>query len=234
MQQQISAELGDFRLPRYHEIPDVGLYLDQTVKYINRYLEPLGCMELTASMVSNMRLNPQVIMVRAAIHPKRNAFTEANPGVFSQINEQVITKGGNYVLYLRYETADGTPQMIVLATALTNSRPNLTVDAENRLVVTCEDESIINFRVFVYYLGEQTVADIYDESALEKLAGKPTAYWGLNQIGKAVLIEPGTYVAHLQYNVDNGGKETVALKVTITENDENNDAPEDASLFLCR
>ncbi len=42
-----------FRMPRYHEIPDVGLYLDQTVKYINRYLEPLGCMELTTSMVSN-------------------------------------------------------------------------------------------------------------------------------------------------------------------------------------
>ena len=42
-----------FRLPRYHEIPDVGLYLDQTVKYINRYLEPLGCIEITASMVSN-------------------------------------------------------------------------------------------------------------------------------------------------------------------------------------
>lgn len=42
-----------FRLPRYREIPDVGLYLDQTVKYINQYLTPLGCMELTTSMVSN-------------------------------------------------------------------------------------------------------------------------------------------------------------------------------------
>lgn len=42
-----------FRLPRYQEIPDVGLYLDQTVKYLNRYLAPLGCMEITTSMVSN-------------------------------------------------------------------------------------------------------------------------------------------------------------------------------------
>jgi len=42
-----------FRLPRYQEIPDVGLYLDQTVKYVNRYLAPLGCMEITTSMVSN-------------------------------------------------------------------------------------------------------------------------------------------------------------------------------------
>ena len=42
-----------FRLPRYREIPDVGLYLDQTVKYINHYLEPIGLPELTLSMVSN-------------------------------------------------------------------------------------------------------------------------------------------------------------------------------------
>ena len=45
--------IKDFRLPRYHEIPDVGLFLEQTVKYINSYLEPLGCMEITSSMISN-------------------------------------------------------------------------------------------------------------------------------------------------------------------------------------
>ena len=47
------ARIEMFRLPRFREIPDVGLYLDQTVKYINRYLEPLGGMEITSSMVSN-------------------------------------------------------------------------------------------------------------------------------------------------------------------------------------
>ena len=45
--------IEQFRMPRYREIPDVGLYLDQTVKYLNRYLAPLGCMEITSSMVSN-------------------------------------------------------------------------------------------------------------------------------------------------------------------------------------
>ncbi|MBQ8554782.1 MAG: DUF1836 domain-containing protein [Clostridia bacterium] len=49
----MSACIEQFRLPRYREIPDVGLYLDQTVKYINRSLAPLGCMEITSSMVSN-------------------------------------------------------------------------------------------------------------------------------------------------------------------------------------
>lgn len=45
--------IAHFHLPRYAELPDVGLYLDQTVKYINRVLSPLGCGEITASMVSN-------------------------------------------------------------------------------------------------------------------------------------------------------------------------------------
>lgn len=49
----MTACIEQFRLPRYREIPDVGLYLDQTVKYVNRYLAPLGCMEITSSMVSN-------------------------------------------------------------------------------------------------------------------------------------------------------------------------------------
>jgi len=49
----MAVRIEEFRLPRYRDIPDVGLYLDQTVKYINRFLEPLGCMGITASMVSN-------------------------------------------------------------------------------------------------------------------------------------------------------------------------------------
>jgi len=49
----MAIDLETFHLPRYHEIPDVGLYLDQAVKYINRYLAPLGCPEITTSMISN-------------------------------------------------------------------------------------------------------------------------------------------------------------------------------------
>ena len=53
VKQQIAESVCGFRLPRYKEIPDVGLYLEQTTKYINGYLAPLGCMELTTSMLSN-------------------------------------------------------------------------------------------------------------------------------------------------------------------------------------
>ena len=51
--QQVSRAIADFRLPRYHEIPNVGLYLEQATKYVCEYLAPLGEYTLTPSMISN-------------------------------------------------------------------------------------------------------------------------------------------------------------------------------------
>ena len=48
-----AEKVVDFRLPRYNELPNVGLYLEQVTKYINGYIVPLGCLEITTSMVSN-------------------------------------------------------------------------------------------------------------------------------------------------------------------------------------
>lgn len=48
-----AEKLQKFRMPRYAELPNMGLYLEQTTKYINTCLEPLGCLEITPSMVSN-------------------------------------------------------------------------------------------------------------------------------------------------------------------------------------
>lgn len=47
------SSLADFQLPRYAEITNVGLYLEQTVKFINYYLAPLEGSGITSSMVSN-------------------------------------------------------------------------------------------------------------------------------------------------------------------------------------
>lgn len=47
------ADIEKFHLPRYQDIPNVGLYLEQVTRYINGFLAPLGCVEITASMVSN-------------------------------------------------------------------------------------------------------------------------------------------------------------------------------------
>lgn len=51
--QQIAETIRTFRLPRYDEIPNVGLYLEQTTKYISEFLDPLQEGALTASMISN-------------------------------------------------------------------------------------------------------------------------------------------------------------------------------------
>ena len=51
--QQIASSIADFRLPRYQEIPNVGLYLEQATKYVCEYLAPLGEFSLTPSMISN-------------------------------------------------------------------------------------------------------------------------------------------------------------------------------------
>ena len=49
----ISCSMCGFRLPRYQEIPDVGLYLEQTTKYVNQCIRPLGFEDVTSSMIRN-------------------------------------------------------------------------------------------------------------------------------------------------------------------------------------
>ena len=51
--QKIAESFRDFHLPRYDEIPDQGLYLEQTAKYIAEHLGVLTDCCLTPSMISN-------------------------------------------------------------------------------------------------------------------------------------------------------------------------------------
>ena len=50
---RICRSIQDFRLPRYSEIPNVGLYLEQVTKYICEYLAPIQENAVTGSMISN-------------------------------------------------------------------------------------------------------------------------------------------------------------------------------------
>jgi len=49
----MKSSIRNFHMPRYQDIPNMGLYLEQTTKYLNHFLAPLGCMEVTSSMISN-------------------------------------------------------------------------------------------------------------------------------------------------------------------------------------
>ena len=59
-----------------------------------------------------MRLNPQIIMVRAAMHPKRVEFNESHPGVFSELNQLVMSRADEpssqltYWLYRKGSTSE--------------------------------------------------------------------------------------------------------------------------------
>ena len=65
-----------------------------------------------------MRLNPQVIMVRAATHPKRKEWTDANPGKFDEYNQQVMKRADEpmsqmaYYLYLNKGKKNNIPSII--------------------------------------------------------------------------------------------------------------------------
>ena len=52
IKEKLAEPIQSFRLPRYRELPDVGLYLEQVARYVNRYMI-LNGNELTPSMVSN-------------------------------------------------------------------------------------------------------------------------------------------------------------------------------------
>ena len=54
MMKRVMAEtMKQFSLPRYEQLPDMGLYLEQTVKYVNQLFAPLDRVEITGSMVRN-------------------------------------------------------------------------------------------------------------------------------------------------------------------------------------
>ena len=53
IQNALAASVNAFQMPRYEELPDVGLYLEQTTKYVNYVFKPLACVEITSSMIRN-------------------------------------------------------------------------------------------------------------------------------------------------------------------------------------
>lgn len=53
MKKEITNPMTGFHLPKYAELPNMGLYLEQTAQYINQCLKPLGCIQITGSMIRN-------------------------------------------------------------------------------------------------------------------------------------------------------------------------------------
>lgn len=78
----------------------------------------------------NMRMNPQIIMVRAAIHPKRKDFSAGYNGVFAKINDKVMRRADepmtqlSYYMFLNKGKKNNIPSILKrsVATKLSNLR----------------------------------------------------------------------------------------------------------------
>ncbi len=66
---------------------DFGGVLEWAIELRERYL---------------MRLNPQIIIVRAASHPLRESFTRENPGRFSEAAQRVMSRGDDVISQIQY------------------------------------------------------------------------------------------------------------------------------------
>ncbi|MCD8342011.1 MAG: DUF1836 domain-containing protein [Clostridiales bacterium] len=60
--------LAGYHCPRFQELPSIPLYKDQVVEELNRYLAPLHCGEITATMVNNY------VKVKAIPPPEKKRY----------------------------------------------------------------------------------------------------------------------------------------------------------------
>ncbi len=72
-------EIGTFRLPRFHELPDVGLYMDQVVSIVDKYFKVLDRDDdkpiITSSMVNNyVKLGIIPPPIKKKYEPKHLAY----------------------------------------------------------------------------------------------------------------------------------------------------------------
>ena len=147
-----------------------------------------------------------------AIDPNAKTYWGAD-----MINGVELQKDGNYVVHLNYNTA-GSPKYTLAkqftVTAETASAPTIEME-NNKLVVTDENANNIYHRVTVYYLGSETVSNIYDVNALKAVDAEAKTYWGMTEINKVLLAKSGNYVVHLNYNNPGSDKITVAEQFTV-------------------
>ena len=106
-------------IPKRYEGKDTETIMEEAIDLALDY--DFGATLEWATTLRNdymMRLNPQVIMVRAATHPNRKAWTDANPGKFDEYNQQVMKRADEpmsqmaYYLYINNGKKNNIPSII--------------------------------------------------------------------------------------------------------------------------
>lgn len=107
----LSCSMRGFRLPRYHEIPDVGLYLEQTTKYVNQCIRPLGFEDVTSSMIRNYVKQG---LITNPIHKQYSANQIAHLVALALLKQvtplehindlfMILNQGGTYTVPVAYD-----------------------------------------------------------------------------------------------------------------------------------
>jgi len=132
-----------------------------------------------------------------------------------RINKLTLTKSGRYAVYVHYNIGKSAKQTVV--TELNVELLTPTIDVVNgMLVVGNIDKDVVPHRTaYVYYLGDQSVEDIYDEEALKAIDPNPARYESKKQMDAAQLTETGNYVIVLHYNYAGSPRMTLAKFVTL-------------------
>lgn len=129
------------------------------------------------------------------------------------LNRLQLREKGNYAIILHYNLSNGVKRTVTAIVTVDLEKPVLTAQ-EGALKVLDVKSQYINHRLTIYYLADEMVADIYDETALKSMDPAAKTYWGLDNINKVALTKPGNYIAVLHYNLPNSSKMTVAVVVT--------------------
>lgn len=112
MSHHISRSMDDSTLKLLKENDVLGILGKKmdTVSVMERFIDESldydfkGTLEWAIELRNQfyIRLNPQVIMIRAVMHPKRKEFTSKYPGMFNCINRQVMSRADDGMSQLSY------------------------------------------------------------------------------------------------------------------------------------
>ena len=133
----------------------------------------------------------------------------------NDINKILLTEAGNYVVLLKYNVGTATVKVPLVITV--DGEPKLIIDKNNKLTALDTTEIHGHLRAYVYYLGDQTVEDIYDEAALKAIdpEGAANPIYHKMFIDRIALTKGGNYVVHLCWNIGTGPKITKAQQFTV-------------------
>ena len=86
--QNWGQQLENVHLPRWHELPDIELYMDQVITLIEKYLSPLITLEkhtlLTSSMVNNYVKHGLAFLIAITLLKQVLTLPEIKQGILFQ------------------------------------------------------------------------------------------------------------------------------------------------------